>query len=174
MSWPPGSRWLRLADPSWDDPLDATFAARFGGRWTPVGGEPTLYLCADAPTAWRIVTARLASSPVNVEDVRDEAGPDLVDVELAPPVTAIDAASNEGLVAAGLPTSYPLDGVDGDVVGHTDCRPVGAAAAADEFDGVYARSAATRDGRGRELAWFPKRRAARLRARSPFTVWSRQ
>ena len=38
-----GHEWLRIADPGWRDPLDPTFAQRFGGRWNPPDSFPTLY-----------------------------------------------------------------------------------------------------------------------------------
>ncbi|MFN8170077.1 MAG: hypothetical protein U0S36_15030 [Candidatus Nanopelagicales bacterium] len=38
----PEHLWWRVADASWDDPLDPSYADRLGGRWTAPGAGPTL------------------------------------------------------------------------------------------------------------------------------------
>ncbi len=53
--------WLRVADPSWVDPLDSTFAATAGGRWNPPDSFRVLYLNED------VVTARLNLRTVHLE-----------------------------------------------------------------------------------------------------------
>lgn len=65
----------------------------------------------------------------------------------------------------GLPSSYPLD-AEGRPVPKTACQPIGQAVKDAGLKGVLCRSAASSDGRGTEMAWFPA--TSRSRARS---VW---
>lgn len=148
-------RWLRVADRAWLDPLDPSFAARRGGRWTSPGGHPTLYLNEDVGTA-RANVRRLAKGySIAPEDFDDERGPVLVTALLPDHQRVVDAHTHAGLAALGLPPSYPIDD-HGAEVPHDVCRPIGAAAAAAGHAGVHGRSAAVPDGTGRELAWFPR------------------
>ncbi len=146
--------WWRIADPDWADPLDPGFAQRRGGRWNPPGSFPVLYLNEDLATAHLNLRGFIARWPYEPEDLRDDRGPTLVGCVLPRRQVVCDAHSAEGLRAAGLPDSYPLD-KDGVTVPHSRCRPVGAGARAADLRGVRARSARSRDGDYRELAWFP-------------------
>ena len=162
-----GHTWLRVADPGWADPLDASFAARHGGRWNPPESFPTLYLNEDLATARANLAGFIASWPYEPEDLREDAAPVLVRATLPRAQEVAEVVTLEGLQAAGLPVSYPLD-EEGSVVGHERCQPVGAQAKAAGLRGVRCRSARTLDGTGRELAWFPA--TARSRARLVETV----
>jgi hypothetical protein len=73
-----------------------------------------------------------------------------------------DAATPAGLVALGLPASYPLE-ADGTAVAHTRCQGLGERVHAAGLRGVWCISAATVDGVGRELAWFPATPRSRAR-----------
>lgn len=150
-----GHRWLRIADRAWRDPLDPTFAAARGGRWTPPGGQPTLYVNEDLRTARANVRRLAAGYSIQPEDFDDERGPVLATALLPDGQEVVDALTGDGLAALGLPRSYPVDGA-GDEVPHEVCRPIGAAVAAAGHAGVRCRSAAHPDGTGRELAWFPR------------------
>ncbi len=168
---PDGRRWLRVAQRDWQDPLDPTFAERRGGRWNPPGSFPALYLNADLHTARAQVRALLDGQPVAPEDLDDEAYP-LLAVTLPRRQAVADAVSPDGLSALGLPASYPLD--RGRRIRWGVCQPIGAAVSAAGLRGVSSRSAATSDGSGRELAWFPARgtsRARRVGHAAPFAVW---
>ncbi len=44
---PDDHSWWRIADPTWADPLDPSFAQRRGGRWNLPESFPTLYLNED-------------------------------------------------------------------------------------------------------------------------------
>jgi len=79
---------------------------------------------------------------------------------------AADAVSVQGLAALGLPSSYPL-GIDGKVIDRAVCQPIGNRVRELRLNGVWCRSAASADGRGRELAWFPGTRAARALRKPP-------
>ena len=67
-----GHEWLRIADPSWTNPLDPTFAQRTGGRWNPPDSYPTLYLNEDLATVHAQVRHLFAGRGVEPDDL-DEA-----------------------------------------------------------------------------------------------------
>jgi hypothetical protein len=165
--------WLRVADATWSDPLDPSWAARFGGRWNPSGSFPVLYLNEDLATARAQIHALFRAWPVNPEDLRDDAPYGLVLARLPRRQDVADAVSDEGLDGLGLPGSYPLD-ARGDPVPHEPCQRIGTPVHAAGLRGVWCRSAATADGSGRELAWFPTGPRARARSLSepvPFARW---
>ncbi|HJQ76158.1 MAG TPA: RES family NAD+ phosphorylase [Acidimicrobiia bacterium] len=167
---PDGHSWLRVADPSWADPLDPSYAREHGGRWNPPGSFPTLYLNEDLTTARAQISALLSGSPVEPDDL--DVGFDLVVASLPRSQEVADAVTGTGLRALGLPDSYPRHS-NGRPVRHGTCQPVGAGVAAAGLRGVHARSAATEDGSGRELAWFPARESSRatLLERLSFRDW---
>ena len=167
---PDGASWYRVADASWDDPLDPSFAQRFGGRWTPPGSFPTLYLNGDLTTARAQIDQMLSGYPVDPEDLDGQYV--LVTVALPRSQTVADAISDEGLERLGLPSTYPTS--KGRRVPRSVCQPIGAAVQLADLRGVHARSAATVDGSGRELAWFPARPSSkprRLTDDRPFADW---
>lgn len=157
---PDGHRWLRVADPSWAEPLDPSFAREVGGRWNPPHSYDTLYLNEDLDTARAQVLAVLDGSPVEPDDLDD--GFDLVVATLPRDQDVADAITDEGLLALGLPDTYPRHG-NGRPVRHEDCRPVGEKVKDMGLRGVHARSAVLEG--GRELAWFPARESSRATAR---------
>lgn len=167
---PDGHPWLRVADASWSDPLDPSYAATYGGRWNPPGSFPTLYLNEDLLTARAQITALLEGSPVQPEDLDD--GFDLVVATLPRSQEVADAIGDEGLERLGLPDTYPRYR-NGKPVRHNVCQPIGEEVKDAGLRGVHARSAVVDDGSGRELAWFPARetsRATRVR-RLVFREW---
>jgi hypothetical protein len=167
---PDGHRWLRVADPDWEDPLDPSYAATHGGRWNPPASFPTLYLNEDLATARAQVLKLLEGTPVEPDDL--DPGFDLVSATLPRSQTVADATTDEGLEALGLPPTYPRY-ANGRLVRHEACQPVGARIHDAALRGVHARSAATDDGTGRELAWFPARKTSRATAmdRVSFDDW---
>lgn len=169
---PDGRRWVRVADPAWPDPLDATFAAERGGRWNPPGSFPVLYLNEDLPTARANLAAFVAGWPYELEDLRAERAPSLAVARLPRSQVVADAHSPAGLRSLGLPRTYPLDAT-GALVPKERCQPLGAAVRAAGLRGVHCRSARVADGSGRELAWFPasaKSHAALVEV-LPFRDW---
>lgn len=150
-----------MVDPEWVDRLDPSHACEHGGRWNPPGSFATLYLNADLRTARSRLDHLLEGSPVEVEDLDDDAYR-LVAATLPRKQVCADALGDAGLRALGLPSSYPLD-EDGKRVPHSACQPIGEAVHARGLRGVVARSAATADGRGRELAWYPATSRSRAR-----------
>lgn len=167
---PDGAAWYRVADASWDSPLDPSFAQQHGGRWNPPASFPTLYLNGDLPTARAQIERMLDGYPVDPEDL--DAPYVLVTAAIPRGQTAADAISDEGLEHLGLPATYPT--AKNTPISHAICQPIGAAVRFAGLRGVHARSAATADGSGRELAWFPARassKARRVAADRPFTDW---
>ena len=167
---PPDHLWVRVCRPDWTDPFDPTFARDRGGRWTPPGSWPTLYLSGDVATARRQVERLLEGTAVTPDDLTDDAF-DLVAARLPRRQEVADVVSDGGVAAAGLPATYPDDGHGGRVT-HAACWPVATAAHDVGLDGVDARSAASVSGAGRELAWWPRGRAPRPRGgRVPYGAW---
>jgi len=152
---PDGHTWLRVAKTSWIDPLNTTYAAHRGGRWNPPHSHATLYLNEDIATARSQLPRMLDGYPATPEDLDGDAFV-LIRATLPSGQVVADAASDEGLKALGLPSSYPNHS-NGRPVRHATCQPIGAEVAAQGLRGVRARSAATGDASGRELAWFPAR-----------------
>ena len=153
-----GHHWLRVADSSWEDPLDPSYAGSQGGRWNPPRSYPTLYLNEDLATARAQVFSLLEDSPVTPDDIDD--GFDLVVATLPRSQLVADAVSDDGLDSLGLPATYPKYR-NGLPVRHHACQPVGERVKGVGLRGVHARSAATGDGSGSELAWFPARASSR-------------
>jgi hypothetical protein len=169
---PDDHAWFRVADPGWADPLDPGYAAAAGGRWNPPGSFPVLYLNEDVVTARINLQVFLAGLPYGPEDLRDHAGPVLVEAALPRRQDVADVHSPGGVSAAGLPASYPRD-ASGVLIGHERCQPIGVTALEAGLRGVRCRSARAPYGAGRELAWFPAspRSRARTIAVQAFTAW---
>ena len=169
---PDDHSWWRIAKRTWDDPLDPGYAQRQGRRWNPPASFPTLYLNEDMVTARLNLRSFIVDEPYEPEELREDNGPVLVECTLPRGQVVCDMHTPEGVRAAGMPVTYPLDR-NGDVVGHERCWPIGERAKDQGLDGVRARSAQSRDGAGRELAWFPAsvRSVARRVATLAFPVW---
>lgn len=170
-----GHRWLRVADEAWDevwdDPLDPAFAHRHGGRWNPPNSYATLYLNENLDTARAQIHKMLEGSPVRPEDI--DQGYALIAATLPSRQDVADAVTDTGLAALGLPDAYPQS-KSGSVVPHETCQTIGADIKTLGLRGVHARSVATQDGSGRELAWFPARRSSRATPVGdpvPFGAW---
>ncbi len=149
--------FFRVADPSWDDPLDGSFAQRFGGRWNPENSFPVIYLNADMETARanarRMLTVQLQGYPYAAEDVIEDELPVLVSA-FVPEGSYLDVVNNDAIVANGLPLTYPLDG-GSTIVPWSVCQPIGVSAHNASLSGVACRSAAAlAPADGEELAWF--------------------
>ena len=162
--------WVRVCRPGWADPFDPEFARVRGGRWTPPGSWPTLYLSRDLDTARLQVARLLEGSPVDPDDLTEDAF-ELVAARLPRYQEAADIVTAGGVAAAGLPAAYPVD-ARGDRVDHGTCWGVARAAHGVGLDGVECRSAASVSGVGRELAWWPRGRSPRPQSdRVPYGAW---
>jgi hypothetical protein len=160
---------LRVADPSWHDPLSGEYAHARGGRWNPPGAFGVVYLNASLEVARALVRSRLEDRGIRPEDVLPEVGPVLIHT-FVPEDDYVNAVTEGRLRALGLPASYPLDD-RGSLVPHSACQPIGQRAVDAGERGIACRSA-TRDApaHGEEFAYFGH---DRLRARDtqPFTDW---
>lgn len=167
-----GHHWLRVADPSWKNALDPTFAGEAGGRWNAPRSFPVLYLNEDLVTARVNMRRFLDNKPYRPEELRDDSAPLLVEALLPKAQQVADVHSPAGVRQVGLPASYPLD-EGGRPVGHEMCREVGQLVHDAGLHGVRCRSAQAPYGAGRELAWFPRSRRARARRgrTQPFSKW---
>lgn len=167
--------WWRIADPSWTDPLNPSYAQQVGGRWNPPNSFPVLYLNEDIWTARSNLRLFIESWPYEPDDLRDDTGPNLVGCSLPRDQAVCDAHSVAGLSALGLPSTYPLD-ANGVRVPRGRCQPIGARAKETSLRGVRARSAQIPSGAGRELAWFPAttRSVARRMRTLRFDAWFRR
>jgi hypothetical protein len=167
-----GGTYVRVVDPAWADPLDASFSRRSGGRWNPPGTFAALYLCRDVETARANARRLLEGQPFTFDDILPERLPALVETAV-PQARFVDAVSARGLASLDLPASYPLDG-RGRVVSHTRCQPIGAAAWAAGEPGIACRSAAPdAPPAGEELALFDRGLRLRRGRRRRFERWYR-
>ena len=164
--------WWRIADVVWRDPLDPSFAQRRGGRWNPPDSFPTLYLNEDLVTARLNLRNFIAGWPYEPEDLREDTGPILIGTQFAASTNclrcALEARGRRGRPAGDLPFRR-----GGTRIPHARCQSIGARAKAAGLRGVRARSAQSRDGAGRELAWFPAtaRSVARRTETLTFEDW---
>lgn len=167
---PDGHIWLRLTRPHYADPFDPSFAQRRGGRWNPPGSWPTLYLNHDLFTVHAQMRHMFTGRGIEPDDLDDDAPIRLAAATLPGRQRVADLVSPEGVVSAGLPSTYPLDR-DARPVPHAATQRVGIEAHDAGLRGAWCRSAA---GTGRELGWFP---AGRSHARPhwplpvPFGAW---
>jgi hypothetical protein len=166
-----GGACNRLAEPHWDDPLETSFSKDYGGRWNAPGSYGVLYLNMTEQLARIQVEHRLAVHPYDVEDLDPVEQHDLVEVEVAE-TDALDLVSDEGLDAAGLPVSYPLD-EQGEPIPHEQCHPIGRAAYDAPLPAIACRSAAAgANETDEELAVFDRdTHIVRQTARRPFAAW---
>ena len=141
-----GGTYVRVVDPAWSDPLDASFSRRTGGRWNPPGAFAALYLCRDVETARANARRLLEGQPFTFDDLLPERLPSLVETTV-PDARYVDAVTARGLASLDLPATYPLDG-----------RGRASATRA-------ARPSAARLGRGRAGHRLPQRRPRRARRR---------
>jgi hypothetical protein len=143
-----------------------------GGRWNPPDSFATLYLNEDQVTARLNLRRFIADWPYEPEDLRADTGPLLIGASLPRDQDVADAHTPAGVAALELPASYPFDRA-GRLVGHGRCQVIGQRIKEANLRGVRTRSAQTRDGAGRELAWFPAtaRSRAQLVTRLKFGMW---
>lgn len=150
-----GGRYVRVADPGWDDPLSGAHAKARGGRWNAPGAFPVVYLNRDERIARANVLQRFAGLPYAAEDLEPSAAPVLVST-VVPEDEFVDVVTDAGCVAAGLPSTYPVF-ADGGAIPHDVCQPVGQAAWEAGSRGIACRSAApAAPVGGEEMAWFAR------------------
>ncbi len=164
-----GGCHFRVADPEWTDPLDGSYSKVAGGRWNPPGAFPVVYLMSGLRGARALVASRLAGQPFGPEDLDPEKAPVLIDTDVAE-AEFVDLVSDRGLIAAGLPATYPKR--KGRPVEWAECQPIGQRAYDAGEPGLAVRSALPGlDASDEELAWFQRRSRLALRRRRAFAEW---
>ena len=169
---PNGHEWWRIANPAWADPLDPSYAERYGGRWNPPDSFPALYCNEDRVTARLNLRLFIRSWPYEPEDLRDDNGPLRVGATLPRDQRVADVHTRKGVASVKLPATYPLN-ARGKLVPRAPCQRIGLEAKGRGLRGVRCRSARAPDGGGRELAWFPATTRSRARRKTTlaFEQW---
>jgi hypothetical protein len=164
-----GGRYLRVADPSWRDPLSGEYSRTRGGRWNAPGTFGVVYLNASLDLAKALVRARLEDRGIRPEDILPEAGPVLIATRV-PDETFVNAMTDAGLRSVNLPTTYPLDS-RGEIIAHRICQPIGQRAWDAGERGIACR-AATRGApaKDEEVAYFGRKKL-RPESREEFASW---
>jgi hypothetical protein len=168
-------RYYRVCDPHWDDCYDTSFSKSLGGRWNPPGAFGVLYLCRSLAVAAANARQNFVGEIHSLYDLKPQFRPLVVEFSIArtPPRSFVDAVTETGLSAVGLPATYPFSSKA--KVSYSACRQVGVAAYADAELGIACRSAAEAtpiSWPGEELALFDRGHAvARRGRRRAFADW---
>ncbi len=164
-----GGPYLRVADPSWRDPLSREHSRVRGGRWNAPGAFGVVYLNASLDLARALVRTRLEDRGIRPEDILPEAGPVLVRTTV-PDDIYVNAVTDAGLHSINLPTTYPLDG-RGRIIAHHVCQPIGQLAWDKKERGIACRPA-TRGAPANEeeLAYF-SRQKLHVQTTEQFATW---
>ena len=164
-----GGPYVRVADPSWRDPLSGEYSRTRGGRWNAPGAFGVVYLNASLDSARALVHARLEERGIRPEDILPEAGPVLV-ATTVPDETYVNGVTDAGLRSVNLPTTYPLDS-RGKIIAHRVCQPIGQLAWDAGEQGIACRPA-TRGAppNGEELAYFDREKL-RVHTTEQFASW---
>jgi len=127
--------YARICDPAWADPLDTSYAAKYGGRWNAAGSFGVLYTNATIAVAAANARRNFEREIATVFDLRPEFRPDLqyVEVRAAP---FVDAVTDAGVRALRLPRTFPFR------VAHAPCQRIGARSHARRDNGIASRSSA--------------------------------
>lgn len=164
-----GGDYLRVANPSWEDPLDGAYARDAGGRWNAPESFPVVYLNRAIEVARANVRRLFAGQPYGPEDLDPREAPVLVETLVAED-DYVDVVSDAGCRAAGLPASYPWE--DGEPIPHDRCQPIGRRAWDEGWPGIACRSAAPGCDHGdEELAWFQRETELPVSAVRAFDDW---
>lgn len=157
--------YCRVCKPDWLDCEDTSYAKTAGGRWNPKGDFGALYLNATREVAAAQARHQHVGRAIKLFDLRPERRPELAWFPV-PRITVVDAVSDDGILALGLPATYPFD------VPWSACQTI-ARRDYHERGGVAARSAAEAQPgfiAGEELAVFDTLRLNSTH-REPFGTW---
>lgn len=128
----------RLVPVAARDPTDARFSidpgtSPHGGRWHPPGSYPTLYTACDRRICRLRYLRWLADEGLEEDDLRPDRRRVVYELRLSQD-RLVDAVSDEGLSALGLPPGYP------EGVGHDVTQPIGQALHDQGHPGLWCRS----------------------------------
>jgi RES domain-containing protein len=98
---------FRCVLPSYDQPLDSSYAQQTGGRWNPPGSFAVLYTFTSPQTAQTWLDTRWSALGFTWDEIEPAKLPDLVVMDAEVEGLA-DVATDEGLQAFGLPAVYPV------------------------------------------------------------------
>lgn len=158
-----GGPYYRVCDPTWRNCGNTEPGKLKGGRWNPPGAFGVLYLNRTVELAAAQARHNYEDEIHTLFDLLPEERPDLQDFEV-PEREFVDAVTDEGLQALGLPPAYPQG------VGHDVCQPIGLSAYKGGEHGISCRSAV--DATGEELALFDRDgQPARPSTRRRFADW---
>jgi|SRR3990172_1283073 len=166
-----GGVYFRIAEQDWTDPFDGAYSARQGGRWNPPGSFPVVYLNRDLQTSRANLDRKFVGLPYGPELLKPEEAPILIQTTVQE-TDYVDIITDSGCLAVGLPQTYPFD--DNNLeIGWDRCQPIGIRAWEGGEAGIACRSAAARDYRGEELAFFVRigQELLHIERRIPFEEW---
>jgi RES domain-containing protein len=139
----------------------------FCGRWNPAGVFGALHLTCDVRVAAANTRARFAHRAVKLFDLRAEARPQLVLVDVAS-VSVVDAVSADAIADLGFAASFPYE------IPWPPCQAIASTAYDLGYAGVTSRSNAevtATSYTGNELALFENRFEVSVLAREAFEGW---
>lgn len=136
----------------------------------PPGNFGVVYLNASVELARAQVRHKLETRSIRPEDLSPDQGPVLIHTHV-PTDDYVDAIADAGLLALGLPDTYPLDR-RGQPIAQNICQPIGRRAWDASEPGIACRSAARfAPANGEELAFFARRRRLRVDAIDAYADW---
>lgn len=133
-----GGTYYRVCKPGWGDCADTAFSLR-GGRWNPPDEYRVLYLNRTVRMAALQAVENFRGEAHSLFDLRPERRPHLQSFAV-PRSEYVDAVTDEGVLALGLPSGYP------EGVGWARCQPIGRTAYAAGERGIACRTACTGGG----------------------------
>ena len=164
---------FRLIPHGSNDPLSTSYSLR-GGRWNASSSYEVMYTFTATTTAREFMSSQEAYGAFSWQEIQPEFQLDLLVLDWSVSGMA-DLATDGGLNAYGLPSSYPV-GYESPASWSTT-QPIGMTIHNTAAAGLVARSASATDFSGptinwAELAVFPERTAPpRLEARIAFADW---
>jgi RES domain-containing protein len=146
-----GGAYYRVCKPGWSDCADTAYSQLRGGRWNAPGEHRVLYLNRTIRMAALQAHDNFKGEAHTLRDLRPERRPHLQQFDV-PRAEYVDAVTDEGLRALGLPATYP-DGTGWDV-----CQPIGRDVYAAGERGIACRTACAGGGDPdhEELALFDR------------------
>jgi RES domain-containing protein len=129
-----GGAYYRVCKPDWTDCGDTSFSQLRGGRWNAPGEHRVLYLNRTVRMAALQAVENFRGEAHSLFDLRVERRPHLQGFDV-PRDEYVDAVTDAGLAAIGLPASYP------DGVGWDACQEIGRAAYRAGERGIACRTA---------------------------------
>lgn len=146
-----GGSYYRVCKPDWTDCADTSFSRVWGGRWNAPGEYGVLYLNRTVRMAALQAMENFHGEAHSLFDLRPERRPELQAFG-APQGEYVDAVTDGGLAALGLPADYP-EGVE-----WSQCQPIGRRAFEEGERGISCRTACRGGGDPdhEELAWFDR------------------